>query len=211
MVKLKIHLSKEADRSYEIIIGRGLLQKIPKLLKKKKLGNKYAVIADSTVAKLYGKKLIQNLKKIRIKAHLLTFPAGERSKTLKTVEMLMQKMLSQHIDRTDAVIALGGGVTGDMAAFISSIFMRGIPYIHIPTTLLAMVDSSIGGKTGVDLTDGKNLAGTFYQPKSVYIDTSILKTLPKKEFFNGFAEIIKYGIIKDYSLFYFLEKNIKRM
>ncbi len=197
------------DRSYCIYQEKGLLKKIPGLLKKEKFANRCAVICDSNVARLYGPEFVTALKKAGIKAVLIKLKAGENSKNFHTIEKLLNTLLAKRFTRTDGVIALGGGVTGDIAGFVASIFMRGIPFIQIPTSLLAMVDASIGGKTGINLTYGKNLAGTFYQPKAVFIDTELLKTLPKNEFLNGFAEIIKYGVIADDKLFRILEKNQK--
>ena len=196
---------KLKNRSYPIVIRDGIFAKIPSLLKH---GKKYAVISDSKVGKLYGKELAARIGK---NATLITFPAGERSKNLITAGKICKKMLAAGIDRHDCVIALGGGVTGDIAGFAASIYMRGIPYIQIPTSLMAMVDSSIGGKTGVDTEDGKNLLGTFHQPKAVFIDPLLLKTLPKKHLINGLAEVIKYGCIKSKSLFKFIDKHHKRI
>lgn len=207
MSKIHLNLGQKTDSSHEIIIENGLLKKIPQLLAQKFAGSKVVIISDSNVAKIYGNKLMKSLEDEGLKSFLFTFPQGEQSKNLQTVSKLIERMLKAQIGRLDLVIALGGGVTGDIAGFASSIYMRGIKYIHIPTSLLAMVDSCIGGKTGVDCTLGKNLIGTFYQPKSIYIDPELLSTLNDLEFSNGFAEIIKYGIIKDYSLFCLLEKN----
>jgi len=207
MVKLK--LKKSEDHSYEIIIKKGIALKIPALLKKAKYGNKYAIITDSKVLKLYGHKLKRSLEKEGITAELFSFEKGEKSKHLSTVEKLAEAMIEKKFDRQDAIIALGGGIPGDIAGFLASIYMRGIPFIQIPTTLLAMVDSSVGGKTGVDLNSGKNLLGTFTQPKAVFIDISYLKTLAQKQVRSGLAEIIKYGVIRDKKLFEYLEKNIE--
>lgn len=192
-----LKLKKQTDNSYLIHIEKGLFKEIPNLLKKQKSRTCFSLIADTNVTKLYGKTLLMCLQKKNIKAHLISFPAGERHKNLSTVEKIIGQMLKFGIDRSGAVIALGGGVSGDLAGFVASIYMRGIPLFHIPTTLLAMVDSSIGGKTGVDLSSGKNLAGTFYQPKAVFIDPELLKTLPQKELENGMAEVIKYGVLGD--------------
>lgn len=196
---------KLKNSRYEIIIENGLFEKIPQLLK---YGNRYAIITDSKVGKLYGKKLAQ---KLGGKTALITFPEGERSKNLITVEEICREMLQNKFDRHDCVIALGGGVTGDIAGFAASIYMRGIPYVQIPTSLVAMVDSSIGGKTGVDMREGKNLIGTFYQPKAVYIDPKLLSTLPKRHLVNGMAEVVKYGCIMSKSLFKYVAKNHKRI
>ncbi|MBU1151479.1 3-dehydroquinate synthase [Patescibacteria group bacterium] len=189
-----------------IIIKEGIREKIPSKLK---WGNKYAIISDSKVAKLYGHAFKRFLKNNKIECELFQFPQGEANKNLKTVEKLASAMIKKGFDRKDCIIALGGGVTGDIAGFLASIYMRGIPHVQVPTTLLAMVDSSVGGKTGVDLKEGKNLLGTFNQPKAIFVDPTHLKTLPQKQIRNGLAEVIKYGVIKDKKLFEYLEKNIK--
>lgn len=183
---------------------------IPKYLHKQPCGEKYAIISDRNVATIYGKKLSESLTKAGIKNHLISFQAGEKNKNIKTVMKMMDQMLKYNFSRSDAIIALGGGVTGDMAGFIASIYMRGIPYLQAPTSLLAMVDSSIGGKTGINLTAGKNLAGIFYQPKVVLIDPTLLKTLPKDELLNGFAEIIKYSVITKSGLLSLLKRSAKK-
>jgi len=177
--------------------------------KKSNFGCKYAIITDSNVKKLYGEKLKKQLRNARIDAEIFSFPNGERNKTIKTAELIIEQLLKKNFHRDDCVIALGGGVVGDIAGFVASIYMRGMGLIQIPTTLLAMVDSSIGGKTGVDNFYGKNLIGTFYQPKNIYIDIDFLKILPEKEIKNGIAEIIKYGVIKSPKILKLLIKYAK--
>jgi len=167
------------------------------LLSRNNWGKRYVVVTDSTVSALHGKKVLNTLREMEIRTDLITFPQGESFKTMETCLSITKKLLELGIDRTSALLALGGGVVGDITGFVASIFMRGIPCIQIPTTLLAQVDSAIGGKTGIDISEGKNLIGTFWQPKEVFIDTSFLETLPQKEFTNGLAEIIKYGLIDD--------------
>lgn len=211
MIEIKVNLKSEPKKSYKIVIENGITNRIPKDLKKMKLGNKYAIITDSKVCKLYGFSFARFLRNNNIECEIFSFPEGEKSKNLKTIETLATQMIEKKFDRKDAIIALGGGVAGDAAGFLSSIYMRGIPYIHLPTTLLSMVDSAIGGKTGVDLPDGKNLLGTFHQPKAVFIDPNYLKTLPKTQIRNGLAEIIKYGVIKDKNLFETIEKNLSKI
>jgi len=207
MHKIKINLKSSPDRSYSIYLENGLFGRISLFLRKNNFAGKYAVISDSNVAKIYGDKLVANLKQSGIPAVLFTFKAGEPSKSISTTEKLLNGLISKGFTRKDGIIALGGGITGDIAGFVASVFMRGIPFVQVPTSLLAMVDSSIGGKTGVNLAGGKNLAGTFYQPRSVLIDPELLKTLPKEELMNGFAEIIKYGVIANDKLFCLLEKE----
>lgn len=209
--RVKLKLRHKSDASYEILIQKGIAKKLPDYLKEKKWGQKYAIVTDTDVAKLFGMALLKNLKRNGIKADIFAFPQGEKSKNLSTVEKMAIEMVEKGITRKDAVIALGGGVVGDTAGFLASVYMRGIPYIHVPTTLMAMVDSSIGGKTGVDLSCGKNLIGAIVQPKAVIIDTDYLKNLPEKQIRNGLAEIIKYGVIMDKKLFKFIERNMKKI
>ena len=195
------------ERSYPIRISSGLLERIGPDLRERKIGSKYGVISDDRVAALYGDRFMQSLAAAAIRAELITFPAGEASKHLQTVAALSSELARRGFDRKDALIALGGGVTGDITGFLASIYLRGIPFVQVPTTLLSQVDSSVGGKTGVDLPEGKNLVGTFYQPKAVYIDLDVLQTLPDEELRGGLAEVIKYGVIKDAEFFTFLEEN----
>lgn len=195
----------------KIVIKKGLVLEIPKLIKKLKLGKNFAIITDSKVKRLYGGKLLWNLRKAGFTAELFSFPEGEKSKNLHTVELLAEQMVEKSFDRSSVVIALGGGVVGDIAGLIASTFMRGIPIIQIPTTLLAMIDSSIGGKTGVNLKNGKNLFGTFHPPTAVFIDPYLLKTLARKHLKNGLAEAIKYGVIKSPKLFNFIEKKLEKI
>ncbi len=142
---------------------------------------------------------------------LLSFPHGEANKNLDTIAQLLSSSAQLGLDRKSMIIALGGGVTGDVAGFLASAYMRGIPFIQIPTTLLAQVDSSVGGKTGVDIPEGKNLVGTFYQPKAVYIDTDVLKTLPEEQFLSGMAEVIKHGFIRDNDFLLFLAEKQQQL
>ncbi len=195
------------ERSYPIRISPGLLEQVGTDLQQQNIGARYGVISDDRVTELYGERFMRSLAAAGIRAELILFPAGEESKNLRTVADLASKLARQGFDRRDALLALGGGVTGDITGFLASIYMRGIPFVQVPTTLLAQVDSSVGGKTGVDIPEGKNLVGTFYQPKAVYIDTDVLQTLPDKELRGGLAEVIKYGVIHDAEFFTFLDKN----
>lgn len=193
-------------KSYEIEIERGLLRqtggKIRKLLPK---AEKIAVITDSNVGPLYAASLQDSLEKAGIAVSILTFTAGEESKNLKTLGTLYDGLAEAGLTRSDAVIALGGGVTGDMGGLAAATFLRGVPFIQIPTSLLATVDSSVGGKVAIDLPSGKNLVGAFYQPKAVFIDPDLLQTLPVRYLHDGLAEVIKYGCIRDKALFEMLE------
>jgi len=211
MNRVRVNLKKIVDNSYDILIDKNLLKKLPSELKQNPLGNKYAIITDSNVEKLFGKDILRSMKRHKIDAVLLSFKAGEQSKRLSVFERLITKVHKAKLDRKSAIIALGGGVVGDMAGFIASTYMRGINYIQVPTTLLAMVDSSIGGKVAVDLTTGKNMVGNFCQPKKVFIDITLLKSLPKDEIINGLSEVIKHALIQDSTLFDFLEKNLDQI
>ncbi|MBD3330068.1 3-dehydroquinate synthase, partial [Candidatus Peregrinibacteria bacterium] len=211
MAKVKINLKDQHHRGYDILIKNNIDKDLIAFLKKRKIGSKYAIISDSKVAKLFGEKLSRTLNSSGLKAELITFPPGEKSKSASELINLAEKMLQKGFNRSDAIIALGGGVTGDLGGFLASSFMRGIPYIQIPTTLLAMVDSSVGGKTGIDLPSGKNLIGAFHQPSSVFIGIDYIKNLPQKQVKNGLAEIIKYGVIKDKKLFEYIKKNLEKI
>jgi 3-dehydroquinate synthase len=210
MPKINLRLIKHTDSSYAIMLQPGIIGGIPADLKKKKWGEKYCIITDTNVKKLYGEELMRNLREVGLDATLLSFPAGESRKNLKTVEKLLNQMIQLGHNRHSCVIALGGGVVGDTAGFVASTFMRGIPFVQVPTTLMAMADSSIGGKTGVDLVSGKNLVGTFTQPKRVYIDPQVLSTLSKKQILNGLAEIVKHGLIVDKGILTILKKEPKK-
>lgn len=206
MTETKITVSL-GERSYPIIIRSGLLPDIGSDLPARNIAKRYGVISDDHVAALYGKTLMNTLADAGIAAELITFPRGEESKNLQTIATLSSRLAGLGFDRKDGLIALGGGVTGDITGFLASIYMRGIPFVQVPTTLLAQVDSSVGGKTGVDIPEGKNLVGTFYQPRAVYIDTDVLRTLPNDELLGGLAEVIKYGVIADADFFGFLESS----
>ena len=199
MNKIRVNLDKKtsASASYEIYIGQNILERIGLLIAKNKWASRYFILTDSIVSTLHGEKVLATLKEMDLKLDMIDFPAGEASKNIQTLLPIINKMIDLGADRTSALIALGGGVVGDITGFIASIYMRGIPYIQVPTTLLAQVDSSIGGKTGIDLPHGKNILGTFYQPKGVFIDLAFLKTLTPQEFGNGLSEIIKCAIIED--------------
>ena len=193
--------------SYDILIGPGLLTELAEDLKQHPLAPRYIIITDSNVENYLGQDLIRLFGQAEIDVELLSFPAGEESKNMDTVEGLARRMVDLGADRQTAILALGGGVVGDVVGFLASIYMRGIRLVQIPTTLLAQVDSSVGGKTGVDLPEGKNLLGTFYQPKRVYADIGVLTSLPKAEIRNGLAEVVKYGMIRSPELFNLLEEK----
>jgi len=198
-------------RSYPIMVAAGLLGAIGRDLRQRAVAKRYVVIADDRVAALYGKALMESLTGEGINCDLLTFPHGEASKNMATIASLASSLAQLGVDRKDCLIALGGGVTGDITGFVAAIYMRGIPFVQVPTTLLAQVDSSVGGKTGVDIPEGKNLVGAFYQPRAVYIDSRVLTSLPPDELLNGLAEVIKYGVIHDRDFFDFLAANRERI
>jgi len=192
------------SQSYPILIASGLLSDhtwFPK-------NNNIVIITDHAVKKKYGNALATRLKKQSKQVLLLSFPAGETFKNAKTKQYLEEKMLQQHYNRDTLVIALGGGVVGDMAGFIAATYMRGIAFLQIPTTLLAMVDSSVGGKTGIDTPQGKNLIGAFWQPTAVISDLDCLKTLPKKQLINGLIEALKMFLTCDSKSFHFACQNL---
>jgi 3-dehydroquinate synthase len=186
------------ERSYDVVVEKGSLKSIGKSLLDIGLGGKrIAVISDETVAGFHADVLLDGLKRAGFKATLHRVPAGEASKSLLQVENVSREMIRDGHDRKSLVVALGGGVVGDLAGFVASIFFRGIPFIQIPTTIVAQVDSSVGGKTGVNVAEGKNLIGAFHQPQLVMVDPDVLKTLPDREFYEGFAEAIKHAAIRD--------------
>lgn len=199
MEKVFIDLGKD---SYYIHIGRELLKYIGDYIKNV---DKKMIIIDENVDKLYGKKIMEELEGENYK---FTIKPGEGSKNLATIEMILSKMLELNFTRKSKIMALGGGVVGDIAGFAASIYMRGIGFLQVPTTLLAQVDSSVGGKTGVNLPNGKNIIGSFYQPEAVLIDTNTLKTLPRREIISGLGEIIKYGLIWDYNFLSQIEDEL---
>lgn len=170
-----------------------------------------ALVTNPKVDRLYGKSLREGLRKADLVTIKMTVPEGERYKTLSSVKSLYDKLIAHRFERKSFLMALGGGVVGDLAGFVAATYLRGIRLVHIPTTLVAQVDSSIGGKTGVDHAKGKNLIGSFYQPKMVYVDPSVLSTLENREFRSGLAEVAKYGVIADADFFGFLEKEADRI
>jgi 3-dehydroquinate synthase len=184
-----------------VLIGQGLLKQLAACAGKFLPGKTCAIIFDTNVGPLFAGRVKRSLISAGFKPTLITIPAGEKSKTLKQAGAICEQMIAAGLDRQSFVIGLGGGVIGDISGFVAAIYHRGIPHVQIPTTLLAMVDSSIGGKTGVNTADGKNLLGAVHQPSLVIDDVDVLKTLPRREFNQGFAEIIKHAIIADAKMF----------
>ena len=196
--------------SYSVFIGSNTLNILPHQIKKLcPKTKKIALIIDKKIPYKFKKILKRKLKNYNV--FLFSFSSNEKMKSLKTVDTYLKKLLSKNFNRSDLVIGVGGGITGDVVSFVASIYKRGINFINIPTTLLAQVDSAIGGKTGVNSSYGKNLIGSFYQPKLVLADTNFLNSLPKKEMVCGYAEILKHGIIKDKKFFNWLKDNSKRI
>ena len=201
MEKLHINLEK---KSYDIFINRGIFEEIGKYIFKVYKKKKIVVVTDTNVDKLYGDKLLKTLKESGYTPAKVVFDAGEENKNFETLTEVYEKIIDSGIKRGDLLIAFGGGVVGDLAGFAASTIYRGIDFIQIPTTLLAQVDSSVGGKVAVDTSRGKNLVGSFYQPKMVVIDPDLLQTLDEREVRSGMAEVIKYGAIYDNEFFDYL-------
>jgi len=198
-------------RSYPIKVGGGLLPRLGAECAQLKLGSRCAVITDSNVGKKFAPAALKSLSAAGFAPVLITVPAGEKTKRLAVVEKCHDQLAAHRLERKSFIVALGGGVVGDLAGFVAATYLRGIPFVQVPTTLLAQVDSSVGGKTGVNLKAGKNLVGAFYQPQLVLCDLDTLKTLPKREYISGLSEVIKYGIIYDAVLFAQLERNLPKL
>ena len=206
MIKIKIDLEKD---SYFIFLKNNVFDYVAKFHKKNYSDCKAIIITDNNVKKYYLKSFTNRFSFNNIKFDYYCILAGEKSKSFGTLESLANKIIKKGINRNDIIYALGGGVVGDLAGFLSSILLRGIKFIQIPTTLLSQVDSSVGGKTAINTKLGKNLVGTFFQPSAVFIDPNTLITLPKKEFLAGYSEVVKYSIINDKLFFNWLNKNSK--
>jgi 3-dehydroquinate synthase len=189
------------DRPYHALIGKHLLQEMGERCRTIGFCGRCAIISDINVATLVGQQVINSLTRANFLPTMITIPTGEKSKTLQQVGAICDQMIAAGLDRQSFVIGLGGGVIGDISGFVAAIYHRGIPHVQVPTTLLAMVDSSIGGKTGVNTRDGKNLIGALHHPSLVIDDVDVLETLPRREFNQGFAEIIKHAIIADAEMF----------
>jgi 3-dehydroquinate synthase len=201
-------LVQTPSRSYEVLVERGLLHSAAAALSGTVSPDwRVFVVTQAPVRKHWGGVLRKSFSKAGRKVEIIEMPDGERSKTLSQLEKLASKLVSRGADRRSVILALGGGVVGDVAGFLASVFMRGIPVVQIPTTLLAQVDSAIGGKTGVNLKSGKNLLGTFYQPLAVLADPDVLATLPEREYRSGLFEAMKYGVIRNAAIFELMESN----
>lgn len=198
-------------RSYEINIGPGLLSELGRHCASLKLGSRCALISDRNVAPRFAKAAQSSLKRAGFDSVLIIVPAGETAKSLKVVQQCYDALARHRLERKSFIVALGGGVVGDLAGFVAATYLRGVAFVQVPTTLLAQVDSSVGGKVGVNLKAGKNLVGAFHQPRLVLCDIDVLNTLPVREFRAGLAEVIKYGIIYDAALFTRLEKDLPKL
>ena len=198
-----------ASTKYDVLIGENLLDNIGTIIKEKIGACRICIVTDDTVSELYGKRAEDSLQQADFDTVTFVFPHGEESKNTSTLIELTEFLAKNRFTRSDAIVALGGGVVGDLAGFAASVYLRGIKFVQVPTTLLAAVDSSVGGKTAVDLVAGKNLMGAFHQPSLVICDVKTLDTLPSQTFSDGCAEVIKYGVINDRAFFDELKLGIK--
>jgi 3-dehydroquinate synthase len=196
-----------AERGYDIHIGPGLLDRAGELIRPVMRGNRALVVTDDQVAPLYLERVQKSMLAAGLMPMSTVVPAGEKTKDFKHLEALLDAMLDARAERGTMVVALGGGVIGDLTGFAASILLRGVDFVQIPTTLLAQVDSSVGGKTGINTRHGKNLVGAFHQPRLVLADTAALDTLPRRQILAGYAEVVKYGVIDDAPFFQWLEDN----
>jgi len=199
------------SRSYPIFIGGKILAGLGTHCAELQLGRRCVIISDDNVAPRYAAKAAASLRKAGFESWLITVPAGEKSKNLRMFQTCCDRLAGHRLERASFIVALGGGVVGDLAGFVASAYLRGIDFVQVPTTLLAQVDSSVGGKVGVNLAAGKNLVGAFHQPRLVLCDLAALRTLPPREFRAGLAEVIKYGIIYDDALFARLERDLPKL
>ena len=196
-----------AGRGYDITIGPGLIDRVGALAAPLLAAPRVIVVSDSTVAPLYGARVARSFESAGVRVDALTVPAGESSKEFGAFDRLMNALLDRRPDRKTTLIALGGGVVGDLTGFAASVLLRGVDFIQVPTTLLAQVDSSVGGKTGINTRHGKNLVGSFYQPRLVVADSDVLDTLPRRELLAGYAEVAKYGLVDDPAFWAWCEAN----
>ncbi len=201
MRSIAVPVHETRDASYEVVVGRGALAELPRLLVERCPAHAYAVIADHKVVELHGAALLDRLAGAGLHATVFPFPPGEWNKSREQWAALTDQMVAAHVGRDGAVIAFGGGVAGDLGGFIAATYLRGLPVVQVPTTLLAMIDSSVGGKTGVDVPAGKNLVGAFHPPRAVVADIELLGTLPRTHVAAGLAEAVKHGVIADAAYF----------
>ncbi len=197
------------DRSYEILIQPGILSQIGQILQDGGCAGRVAIVTNPIVNQLYGRFVQRSLRRAGLSSFFIIVPDGEQAKTVHWLAKILDALVTHRLERQDSILALGGGVTGDVAGFAASTYLRGIPFFQVPTTLVAQVDSSVGGKTGVNHSQGKNLIGAFYQPQKVVVDPQVLKTLPSRQWIAGLAEVIKYGMIADKGFFTYLEQHVE--
>ena len=197
------------DRSYEIVIQPGILSQLGQVLQHAGCAGRVGIVTNPVVNQLYGRVVHRTLRQAGFSPFFIIVPDGEQAKTVQWLSKILDALVTQRVERQDFLLALGGGVTGDVAGFAASTYLRGIPFIQVPTTLVAQVDSSVGGKTGVNHQQGKNLIGAFYQPRMVVIDPRVLNTLPSRQWIAGLAEVIKYGMIADKEFFDYLEHHVE--
>ena len=202
----RVHVALN-ERPYDIVIQPGGLSQIGQVLQNAGYAGRVGIVTNPVVSDLYGNQVRQVLRRAGFSPFIIIVPDGEQAKTLKWLTKILDALVAQRVERRNVLLALGGGVTGDVAGFAASSYLRGIPFIQVPTTLVAQVDSSVGGKTGVNHPTGKNLIGAFYQPQMVIIDPDVLKTLPQRQWVAGLAEVIKYGMIADRQFFEYLEDH----
>lgn len=199
------------NRSYDIVVGSGIAVELSQHIKKINNYSKIIVITDQNVAKIHLDVFHDHLKNLSAEIKNIVVEAGEKAKSFANLENVVEQILEIGVDRNSLIIAFGGGVVGDLSGFVASILLRGIDFIQVPTTLLAAVDSSVGGKTAINSKFGKNLIGSFYQPKLVFCDLDFLKTLPKRDYISGYGEVVKYGLIKDKNFFSYLDNNLEKI
>ena len=198
---------RAGDFKYPVLIEKGLLESVPERLKSLFPKSRFALITDENVSRLYGQSFSAALEAAGLRHDVFTVAPGEKSKSPDTFAQLLSRLAQHGYNRADVVVALGGGVVGDLAGFVAAVFLRGMRVVQIPTTLLAQIDSSVGGKTGINLPEGKNLAGAFHQPSAVLVDSSLLQTLPEADFSDGMSELIKHALIRDAGMFAELEQH----
>lgn len=206
---VEVSLARE-DRAYRVHIGAGTLDDAGPAIAHATKATRAVVVTVPGVARRYGPRLARSLREAGVRSHRLVVPDGDRSKNLRQVAKLYDALLAKSADRTTAVVALGGGMVGDLAGFVAATYLRGVPFVQVPTTLLAMVDSAVGGKTGVNVPQGKNLVGAFHQPQLVWADTDVLRSLPRRERAAGLVEAVKHGAILDRGLFEAFEADAER-
>jgi len=211
VIRVPVRLRRTVDESHDIRIGRGLGPRISVDLRRRSIARRFVVVTDTHLAPRHGRRLVGALRRRGLAAEMVTVPPGEASKTRRVRDRLEDHLIEIGADRSTALVALGGGVVGDLTGFVAATFHRGIPFVQVPTTLVGMVDASIGGKTGINHPHGKNLIGAYHPPVAVYIDIDYLRSLPQHPFTSGLAEVVKCGVVADAGLFETLERSPERV